>query len=325
MDQNGFREVLRGREVSEDRIESSVAIADKFERWLGDKSPTKDDVVAFSTLMIRDGQNTYENYVALARYGRFLKNDAVYIAVVELLDGAEAMDNLHKRLAQVVGEQKRDKVFQGITLPVLGTPNTQRPPTTQAVMECLENLVAPETYRPLLANCLRTLGDRDSAERDKYLACKNLDEFLQKKGDEFIAYLEQLKRENRLYFTQEITDEVIAYVENHLEIRQGVRVGNVIYEAKIPYNTVAYLAATDERMKRYHYCHCPWVKESLRTNAVRVSPTFCLCSAGFHKKYWEGVFGQPLKADVVETVLQGDSWCKFAIHLPANYEESARR
>ena len=266
--------------------------------------------------MRRDRQNTYENYIALARYGLFLKNHPVYIAVVELLDGTEAMDNLHARLAQVVGEQKRDEVFAGLVLPVLSTPNTARPAFTQAVMERLENLIAPEVYRPLLANCLRTLGEADPAARNKFLACKNLDEFLQKKGDEFIAYLGQLKRENRLYFTQEITDEVTAYVESHPEIRQGVRAGNVIYEAKIPYNTVAYLAATDERMKRYHYCHCPWVKESLRANDVRVSPTFCLCSAGFHKKYWEGVFGQSLKADVVETVLQGDPWCKFAIHLP---------
>jgi hypothetical protein len=223
---------------------------------------------------------------------------------------------LHARLAQVAGEQKRDEVFAGLTLPVLGTPNAARPAFTQAVMARLENLIAPEVYHPLLANCLRTLGEHDAAEREKFLACKNLDEFLHKKGDEFIAFLAQLQRDNRLYFTQEITDDVIAYVERNPEIRQGVRVGNVIYEAKIPYNTVAFLSATDEQMKRYHYCHCPWVKESLLTDDVRVSPMFCLCSAGFHKKYWEGVFGQPVQADVVETVLQGDPWCKFAIHLP---------
>jgi hypothetical protein len=27
-------------------------------------------------------------------------------------------------------------------------------------------------------------------------------------------------------------------------------------------------------------------------------------------------FDQPLKAEVVESVLKGDLWCKFAIHLP---------
>ncbi|MCI0477954.1 MAG: hypothetical protein L0Y55_17060 [Anaerolineales bacterium] len=319
MDQNGLREFLRGRKTPVDKIESFVAIAEKFVQGGGARSAAKDDVLAFSARMIRDAENTYDNYIALARYGLFQKNRAIYIAVVELLDGTEAMDNLHARLAQVVGAQKRDEVFAGLTLPVLGTPNAARPAFTQAVMARLESLIAPEVYRPLLANCLRTLGERDPAEREKFLACKNPDAFLQKKGDEFIAYLEQLKRENRLYFTQEITDDVIAYVEKHPEIRQGVRVGNVIYEAKIPYDTVAFLAATDAQMKRYHYCHCPWVKESLRANNVRVSPTFCLCSAGFHKKYWESVFGKPVQAYVVETVLQGNPWCKFAIHLPENF------
>ncbi|MBM3127230.1 MAG: hypothetical protein FJ009_01180 [Chloroflexi bacterium] len=318
MDQNGFREFLRGRKTPDDKIESFVALAENFEQWIGARAATKDDVLAFSAQMIRDAENTYDNYIALARYGLFVKNRAIYVAVVELLDGTEAMDNLYARLAEVVGEQKRDEVFAGLTLPVLGTSNAARPAFTQTVMARLENLIAPEAYRPLLANCLRTLGERDPSEREKFLACKNLDEFLQKKGDEFIAYLEQLKRENRLYFTQEITDDVIAYVERHLEIRQGVRVGDVIYEAKIPYNTVEFLAATDTQMKRYHYCHCPWVKESLRANDAHVSPTFCLCSAGFHKKYWESVFGKPVQAYVVETVLQGDPWCKFAIHLPEN-------
>lgn len=322
MDRNDLRNFLHDRKVGADKIDAFITIAEKFERWLGGKSPTKDSVRAFSALMIDEGLNAYDNYIALARYGQFIKNDVVYIAVIELLDGAEAIDNLHTRLAQVVGEQKRDEVFRGISLPVLGTPNTQRPAITQAVMEQIETLVAPETYRPLLANCLRSLGNADPTVRQKYLACKDLAEFLQKKGDEFIAYLQQLKREKRLYFTQEITDEVLAFVESQPEIRQGVRVGNVIYETKIPYNTVAYLAETDAQMKRYHYCHCPWVKESLRTNDVRVSPTFCLCSSGFHKKYWEGVFGQPLQAEMVETVLDGAMHCKFAIHLPENLESS---
>jgi hypothetical protein len=101
------------------------------------------------------------------------------------------MDNLHARLAQAVGESQRDKVFAGLALPVLGSPNTARPAFAQAVMERLENLIAPDVYRPLLANCLRTLADHAPAEREKLLACKSLDEFLQMKGDEFIAHLEQ--------------------------------------------------------------------------------------------------------------------------------------
>jgi hypothetical protein len=64
------------------------------------------------------------------------------------------------------------------------------------------------------------------------------------------------------------------------------------------------------------YCHCPWARESLRQAEGPVPAAFCRCSAGYHKKPWEVIFGQPLEADVLESVLQGDLRCRFAIHLP---------
>jgi hypothetical protein len=88
--------------------------------------------------------------------------------------------------------------------------------------------------------------------------------------------------------------------------------------------TREYLAETDEKMKSYYYCHCHWVRDSLKAGDTRVSPTFCHCSAGFHKKSWELILDQPLEAEMVESVLQGDPWCKFAIHLPEHLLESAQ-
>ena len=255
--------------------------------------------------------------MTLVRYGHFTQNAPVYVAGVELLDGAEALDGLYEKLGQAVGEEKRDEVFAGIELPPLGTPSLEKPRITQAVMERLEQLVDPETCRQVLSGSLRDLRDEWYLdERTKYAEAGGVDAYLARKGDDLIAELSKLRDEGRLYFTQPITDEVIDFVERHPEIRQGVRVGNVLYEAKIPYMTVEYLAETDERLKRYYYCHCPWVRESLKAGDVSVSPTFCLCSAGFHKKSWEVIFDQPLQAEIVETVLQGDPWCKFAIHLP---------
>jgi hypothetical protein len=169
----------------------------------------------------------------------------------------------------------------------------------------------------VLSGGLRTLQDEwYLADREKYHESGNIDAYLQRKGDDFVAQLEKTRDEGGLFFTQEISDEVIDFVQAHPEIRQGVREGLILYEAKIPYMTREYLAETDERLKRYYYCHCPWVREGLKAGDVEISATFCLCSAGFHKKSWEVIFGQTLEAEVVETVLQGDPWCKFAIHLP---------
>jgi hypothetical protein len=237
--------------------------------------------------------------------------------VVELLDGAEALDGLYEKLGQAVGEQKRDEVFAGIEIPPLGTPNREKPKLTQAVMARLERMVDAETCRQVLSGGLRYLEDAWYAgERAKYAEAGSIDAYLELKGRDLIAELEKLRDEGGLYFTQPVTDEVIDFVRRHPEIGQGVRQGNVLYEAKIPYMTADYLAETDERLKRYYYCHCPWVRESLKEGDVSVSPTFCLCSAGFHKKSWEVIFEQPLQAEIVETVLQGDPWCKIAIHLP---------
>jgi hypothetical protein len=324
MDRERFRTYLEKSKLSEDVIEQTIPLAERFEGFLAEsRQPgstslrTSDAVNAFSAMLIREGLNTRDNYIALARYGRFIDDTAIYIAVIELLDGSEALDNLYEKLGDSVGEKKRDEILAGIELPPLGTPSTQKPSITQAVMERLEGMVDPETCQRILSSGLRTLQDEWYVQgREKYHACKTFDEFLERRGQDFIAQLEEIKREGGLFFTQEITDEVIDFVRSRPEIRQGVREGNILYEAKIPYMTREYLAETDERMKRYYYCHCPWVRESLKAGDTSVSPTFCHCSAGFHKKAWEVIFDQPLEAEMVESVLRGDPWCKFAIHLP---------
>ena len=317
MDKKGFHEFLETRELSESEIEESISLAERFENFLKASKPTKEDVKTFSVFLIEEGINTQANFYALARYGRFLGNNEVYVAVVDLLDGAEAMDSLYEKAGQVLGEQKRDKVFEGVKLPPLGLPNDEKVKVTQVVMERLESLAAPQECDEILSDSLRHLEDawfRD--EKQLYLDCQNLDEFLDKNAQNFIAQLERLKDEGQLFFTQEITDKVIEYVRSQPMIARGVREGNILYEVKIPHMTKEYLAETDEQMKRYYYCHCPWVKEALKSGDARISPTFCSCSAGFHKKRWEVIFGQPLRAEIVESVLKGDKWCKIAIHLP---------
>ena len=324
MDKDGFRRHLQDRDIAPEEIEQHLSIVERFESFLQDTGrqrppnrPTAADLRAFSAQLVKQGLNVYHNYLALARLGRFTHNNELFVAAVEFLDGSEVMENLYRKLGQEVGEPTRDAIFRDIALPPLGVPPTQKYQVTAAVMDRLEELVDAPTCREILSGCLRNLRDEGYlAQRDAYLACGSLEAYLARKRQEFIAQLEQMRDDGSLYFTQPITDEVIDFVRDHPEINPGLLEGNVLYETKIPYMTQAYLAETDERMKRYHYCHCPWARESLRHGDVSVSATFCHCSAGFQKKPWEVIFGQPLRAELVESVLQGDPWCTFAIHLP---------
>jgi hypothetical protein len=324
MNREGFRSYLQDRDISESAIEHHMSVVEQFERFAQEadpqqapRSPDAETLLAFSAHLIEQGLNEYDRYLALARYGRFTQNDDLYVAVIELIDGSEALENLYARLGQIAGEQTRDRVFHDVTIPPLGTPSTRKHQVTATVMERLEREVDAQMCHEILSGSLRYLEDDWFAgRRDTYLECGSLDAYLDRKGQEFVAELERIRDEGGLFFTQPITDQVIEFVRSHPEIAQGVREGNILYEAKIPYMAQAYLDETDERIKRYYYCHCPWVRESLREGDVSVSATFCQCSAGFHKKAWEVILNQPLRAEMIESVLQGDPWCRFAIHLP---------
>ncbi len=324
MDEERFREFLEERKLSEDKIEQGISIVARFEGFLNEsdrpgtvEQVRREDVHAFSQVLIKEKLNTFDNFVALARYGQFANNNTLYVATIELLDGSEALENLYEKLAEEIGEECRDEIFDGLDLPPLGTPNTQKPRLTETVLDRMEHAVGPQTCKRILGSGLRTLPDEGYLKaKKKYLEAGSLDAYLERKGKDFIAELEKIRDEGGLFFTQPITDAVVDFVRRHPEIMQGVRKGNVLYEAKIPYMTVEYLAETDERMKRYTYCHCPWVREAIRAGDVNVSPVFCNCSAAFHKKPYEVIFGRPLEAEVLEIVLKGDPWCQFAIHLP---------
>ena len=257
------------------------------------------------------------NYYTLARYGRFIGNNEIYVGVVDLLDGAEAMDNLYQGAEKILGIERRDAIFKDVRLPPLGLPNYEKVVVTQKVLPRLIQIADTRECDQILSDSLRDLEAAWFQDNKKLFdECQSLDEFLDKNAQNFIALLEKLRDEDGLFFTQEITDEVVEYVRSEPLIARGVRDGDILYEVKIPHMTREYLTETDKVLRRYYYCHCPWVKEALKNGDPEISPTFCKCSAGFHKKRWEVLLEQPLKAEIIESVLNGDDWCKIAIHLP---------
>ena len=320
MDTEGFRKYLSKQALSEAEIQAAIALIQRYEIFIQSTDTpqaTSRMAAAFSQHLIAQGENTLANYYALARYGRFSGDDDLYTGVVDLLDGAEALGNLHKKAETILGTERRDALFDDIDLPPLGTPNREKVVLNQAVMTRLVDTADSQECSQILSDSLRDLEDSWFQEDVKlFEECKDIDEFLDRSESKFIAMLEKIQEEDGLFFTQKITDEVIAYVKSQPLISRGLREGDTLYEVKIPHQTVEYLAETDPHLKRYYYCHCPWVKEGLKTGPSEIPPVFCNCSAGFHKKRWEVIFRQPLKAEIVETVLAGDDVCKIAIHLP---------
>src|SRR4030042_3791851 len=218
MDREGFREMLKTRKLSNEKIEASITIAERFDAYISASTSKSDSDITweFCKILIDEGNNSYDNFLALARYGRFTKNNAVYIAILELLDGAEAQPNLYKKVGEVFGESVRDEAFAGVGVSVLGVPPPEKPFDMFPVIDRLIGLVGYEATEQLLSACLRDLPyEYFLGEREKYIKSRDIDRYLAKKHRSFVRELQKCQRKGVLFFAQEITDDIVKFVSQN--------------------------------------------------------------------------------------------------------------
>lgn len=329
MDESGFRDICTKRNLEEKTIQAHIKVVKDYEAFLKRENERKDfsssqpnDMQSFVRHLMKNEKNTIDNFAALIRYANFAKKRDIVTFLFGFIEGYGALKKLSETTKQAIGESKRDEIFKGINLPPLGTDPKDKPKIIKRIMERLEATLDEETLKKIMSSGL-DIGPKEwyLPMKAKFLESKNIDDYLRKKHLEAVESLEKHLQEKSMFYAQEIDEEVIEYVRSNPEIMGGVREGNIIYETKIPYLTKKFLHEKDETLKRYYACHCGWVREAMKSG-LKVSPNFCYCSAGYHKRPWDIIFDQPVKADVMETVLNGGLVCRFAIHIPKHFLES---
>jgi len=58
-------------------------------------------------------------------------------------------------------------------------------------------------------------------------------------------------------------------------------------------------------------CYCSLLRGL--PESEKISKTYCHCSKAFVKKFWEEVLEKPVKVELLQSVVTGDSECKFSI------------
>ncbi len=326
MDESGFRVFLAKRNLAEEAVLAHISIVRDFEKYLKEKDAASDvskarpsDFDSFLKILVAQERRTFDNVLYLARYFLFSNNRSMIVHVLELIDGAEVMENLSKNFKQRAGESAWEEVFGDLKLPDLVSNSIEKSVFTQKLMERLEAKLTKSKCREVLSSNLHFVPDEEFlSSKKEFEQCKNIETFLKNRHTEYVDELEMYAKQKTLYYTQEVDDEVVDYVRKTPTCQVGVKEGDVIYVTKIPYQTKKYLHEKNERMKRYYACHCPWVRDAIKSGS-QISPDFCYCSAGFEKRIWDVIFGQQVKAEVLQTVLNGDSNCRFAIHIPKEY------
>ncbi|MFX0065405.1 MAG: hypothetical protein ACFFC7_24810 [Candidatus Hermodarchaeota archaeon] len=329
MDEDGYKKYWKERDFPQEKLEDAIKILKEFEDFLPNKSiddATYVDLHNFSAELISEDKNKFENYIYLLRYGFLRKNNPFIIACMEVIDGGEVMVNFSNRLIEEFGEDFRNKIFEGLEIPPLGLHPKEKPKITKQLIERFEKAVDSDTCVKFLGKGLRDpYTEARKPDREKFLKAGNIDEFLKKKHTDFVATLEKHKNDGTLFFTQEIDDQVIEYIRKTSFCEAGIRKGDKIIISKIPYMTKQWLNETDETLKRYYYCHCPWAREAIKNPKDLVSPVFCNCSAGYYKQYWDIVLERDTHVEVLESVIQGDAICKFVLQLPEDIVKEAEQ
>ena len=129
MKKDAFSRNLTQRNLPKNLISASVEAVVDFERHLiteehsALETCTTRELEAYSAVLIREEKNTYDRYVAIARYGAFIGNDGLYAAVLALIDGAKVLDMLFQKLEESIGTERRDGILDGIEAPPLGLPS----------------------------------------------------------------------------------------------------------------------------------------------------------------------------------------------------------
>ncbi len=180
---------------------------------------------------------------------------------------------------------------------------------TRSALQRLHVLAGEEETRKVMTGCACEYPKEDlSGIRQAYAAGGGLygaHAMLQEKFEKFLR--DGLKLED------ELIRQILA---SGMGLAGIIADDHTIIATKIPKSNylVEYFRESDSEKRRQYYCHCPRIREVLKSDGG-LDPVYCYCGAGFYKLIWEEILGRPVHVEVLESVLQGDEVCKVAIHL----------
>lgn len=316
-----FTQYLKDNEFTENHIDNAIMVIKQFHNYLKSverdiTNPNHEDFYNFATRLIDVDLNTYDNFITLLYFGRFMQSDDIIVAAMETLDGWEMFPNLSSQILEQFGQECHDTIFKGSQLPPPGTHPKLKPNYTRLFITRIVNELGRDKSVDFFKQGLRDPYPSSYVRgREKYLETKDINEVLKFKHQQLVDVLKKHLEEGSLFFTQRVTPQVIEFVEQDQSISAGIREGNTIRMKKIPYMTEDALNATDPHEQAYFTCHNPMFREALLYDKKPVDPSFCNCSGGFMKNYWEAVLEREVDVELMDSPLLGGRFCEFTIHL----------
>jgi hypothetical protein len=210
-------------------------------------------------------------------------------------------------LDEAVGEDARRRVMEGSEGLSSGSTKREVIGWTRGAVSRLEAVAGDEKAGEVLTGCAcQYPKERLVPLRERYAETHDLGLVHRMLQEQFISTTREFLR---------LTDDQVRDIVRRGWGVAGVRRGNTIVATKMPFEFHEYWKASTPEERRFRYCHCQRVRESMRLSEP-MPVTYCYCGAGFYKGIWEYILQRPVRVEVAESVLKGDDVCKILIHLP---------
>lgn len=180
----------------------------------------------------------------------------------------------------------------------------------QKLMQGIESITPESSFAEYTAWIQGAMDRLDAMDIDSEKKCQVVSHCAHVFPQERIDHLRQV------YLNGELDDVLREMYTDGFWYEKPVRRGNVIYIRKNPYDPDGVAKASTPAERRKAYCHCSFVHPYLEEIPSQLSPTFCFCGAGWYRRLWEGILGQSVKIEHVETLLRGNDQCTLTITLP---------
>ena len=233
-------------------------------------------------------------------------------------DDSKIIPTLKQEICEKLGEEAWRLLIDGIDVPDHEIEGTLGCRNMRVIIERLEKIADASTIKGILMRVQHGFPHKPihGASRE-FMDCGcNIDAYLARRKELFLKELLQHNAEGTQYWGDCVTDEVLDFFLHTEGALVPVRKGSELHIARHPYDMNSYFSETDARRKRFHYCHCLFARTSILSDEGTVSRTMCSCSLGLILSSWEEILGVRLDGEVIQSVLGGDSLCRFIIHLP---------
>ena len=316
MDKSGFKSLYERNKLMTEYDEAVNFLLDleaKFTDIDNIDNNRLDEIISY--LVFKD-LSSVKNFVILMRYYKLINRNDLFVHLTRYTGMLDVVDNIIIRLKRLVDENLYREILNDYEMPYLGLSPYELPQYIEDLMNRLTNNLSEDEVKTVLTGNNHEISENSQmAEKIAYENALSLKDYLKDRHNRKVQELETCFKENRVWFEQVITEDVIEYVKGNQEILSAVLKDDTLLITKIPYDTSNYLNAENDTLKKYYGCHCPFAREAIISKSNNIDEKFCYCSAGFAKFPFEVILGQKLPIKVKESILGGSDICRFEIDL----------